>query len=188
MGVVQVAQRQQRLDPFAPRLADADEDAGREGHPLLPRHADGREPRRGILVGRTIMRPSPLGEAGRAALQHHALRDRDFPQRGEIGRIEQARIDVRQQADLLEDEARGFRQIRQRRPMSEAIEVVARRAVAKLRLVAEREQRLLAAGLAPGACDGAHGVERQIGAVHRRAAHGQRCSSGRRRGKAWSAE
>jgi hypothetical protein len=79
MGVVQVAQCQQCLDPFAPRLADADENARGEGHPLLPRHADAREPRLRILVGRTMMRPSPLGEAARAALQHHALRDRDFP-------------------------------------------------------------------------------------------------------------
>ena len=160
MGVVQVAQCQQCLDPFAPRLADADENAGGEGHPLLPRHADAREPRHRILVGRAMMRPSPLGEAGRGALQHHALGDRDLPQRGKIGRIEQARIDVRQQTGLLEHETRGFRQIRQSRPMSEASEVVTRRPVAKLRLVAEREQRLLATRLDPGAGDGAHGITR----------------------------
>ena len=163
MGVVQVAKRQQRFDSFAAGLADADEDARGEGHALLPRHADGCEARRRVLVGRTMMRPSPLGEAGRAALQHHPLRDRDFPQRCEIGCIEQARIDVRQQAGLLEDEARGFRQIRQRRPMPQAIELVTRRPVAKLRLVAKREQRLLAARLAPGARDGAHRGMRQIG-------------------------
>ena len=110
-----------------------------------------------------MMRPSPLGEAARAALQHHALRDRDFPQRCKIGRIEQARIDVRQQTELLEHEARGFRQIRQRRPVSEAIQVVARRPVAKLRFVAEREQSFFAAGPDPSACDGPHGVVRQIG-------------------------
>ena len=109
------------------------------------------------------MRPSPLGQAGSCTLQHHALRDRDFPQRCKIGRIEQARIDVRQQTGLLEDETRGFRQIRQSRPMSEAIEVVTRCPVAKLRLVAEREQRLLATRLDPCAGDGAHGVTRQIG-------------------------
>ena len=54
-----------------------------------------------------------------------------------------------------------------------AIELVARRPVAKLRLVAEREQRLLAARLVSGARDGAHRVMRQIG----------RLSGARRMGK-----
>ena len=47
--------------------------------------------------------------------------------------------------------------------MSEAIQVVTRRPVAKLRFVAESEQRFLATGPDPGACDDPHGVARQIG-------------------------
>ena len=44
-------------------------------------------------------------------------------------------------------------------------ELFARRAVAQLRLVAEREQRLLAAGRCAGARDRQHLVEREIGAL-----------------------
>ena len=69
---------------------------------------------------------------------------------------------MRQQTGFREDEARGFRQIRQRRPMPEAIELGARRPVAQLRLVAEREQRLLATRVAPGARNLAHRVMRQV--------------------------
>jgi hypothetical protein len=47
--------------------------------------------------------------------------------------------------------------------MPQAIKLVTRRPVAKLRLVAQREQRLLAARLATGARDGAHRGMRQIG-------------------------
>ena len=65
VAVVQVAQRQQRLDALAPGLADADQDAGGERHRRLAGGADGLEPQRRVLVGRAEMRPAaaaqPLG-------------------------------------------------------------------------------------------------------------------------------
>ena len=67
--------------------------------------------------------------------------------------VEEPGIDVRQQAGFVEDEAGHFGEIRQRRLVAEACELFARAAIAKLRLVAEREQRFLAAGVAPGARD-----------------------------------
>src|SRR5690606_1955627 len=45
----ELSYRQQRLDPLAPRLADADQNARREGHPRPPGCIDGREPHRRIL-------------------------------------------------------------------------------------------------------------------------------------------
>ncbi len=58
--------------------------------------------------------------------------------------------------------------------MAEAREFVARRAITKLRLVAEREQRFLAAGVAAGARDRQHLVARQ----ERRLAGARRMSKG----------
>ena len=75
---------------------------------------------------------------------------------------------MRQQAGLLEHGACRFRQVGQGGAMAEAGQLVARGAVAQLRLVAEREQRLLAARRLSGPRDRQHLVEREIGALARR--------------------
>ena len=49
--VVSVAEREQRLDPLFSRFADADEDAGGEGHRLLAREAQRLQPYHRALVG-----------------------------------------------------------------------------------------------------------------------------------------
>ncbi len=148
---VQIAQRQQGFDPFAPRLADANQNPGRERHLQFAGHADGCQAFCRLLVGRSEMRPSPLRQSLRGAFQHHALRDRDLAQGGKIGGLEQTRIDVRQQAGFLEHEAGHLRQIGQGRLMPQAIERLARGAVAQFRLVAEREQSLGTSGRLSGA-------------------------------------
>src|SRR6516162_3823738 len=53
-------------------------------------------------------------------------------------------IEMRKQSGLVVDRTRGLRQIRQGRAMSEPSELIGGASVAQLRLVAEREQRLLA--------------------------------------------
>ena len=49
--LVDVADRQQRLDALRPRLADADQDAGRERHARAAGGLQRREPDGGVLVG-----------------------------------------------------------------------------------------------------------------------------------------
>src|SRR5262249_27188946 len=73
-----------------------------------------------------------------------------------------ARIKVRKQFGLLVDRARGLREVRQGRAVSEASELIGGGSVAQLRLVAEREQSLLAARGATRPRDGQRFVEGQI--------------------------
>src|SRR3984893_4957595 len=70
VAVVQVAQRQQRLDALAPGLADADQDAGRDRHRGLAGTADRIEAYRRVLVGRAEMRPAAAGQTSPPALPH----------------------------------------------------------------------------------------------------------------------
>src|SRR5262244_3939616 len=73
-----------------------------------------------------------------------------------------ARIEVWKQSGLLVDRTRGLREIRQGRAMSEASELIGGGSVAQLRLVAEREQCLLAACGTTRPRDGKRFVEGQI--------------------------
>ena len=66
------------------------------------------------------------------------------------------------QSCLLDDGARGVQHVVGRRRMAEPGERLARDAVAQLRLVAEREQRLLAAGRGTGTRDVEHVIELEI--------------------------
>ena len=72
-----------------------------------------------------------------------------------------ARVQVRQQPGLVEHAAGAVREVLDRRREAELRELLARDAVAQLRLVAEREQRLRAAGGCSGAGDLEHLVDRQ---------------------------
>ena len=100
---VQIAQRQQRLDPLAPRLADADENAGRERHRRLARRRDRREPdrRRACPANRSVVRPCAASRS-EARLQHDALRHRDRAQAPDVVEVHHAGIEMRQQPGLLE--------------------------------------------------------------------------------------
>ena len=164
-GVVDLAQRQQRLDALAPRLADADQDAGGEGNPRFARKPDGFETPRGQLVRRAVMRHALLAEPVRGAFQHDAHRGRDAAQFRQLRRRHQARIEMRQQAGLLEDQPRHGLQIVERRFVAELRERLPRRAVAPLRLVAQGEQRFLAAGRRARPCNLKHLLRRHVGAL-----------------------
>ena len=62
------------------------------------------EPHRRIFVGRPEMRPAPLRQPLRRGLQHDPLRDADAAQATELVAAYDARVDVWQQAGLIEHE------------------------------------------------------------------------------------
>ncbi len=72
------------------------------------------------------------------------------------------RIHVRQQFRLAPHELAHGGQILERGGVAARRKLLARRAVAQLRLVAEREERLVAPCFAPGASDGEHLVRTQV--------------------------
>ena len=77
----------------------------------------------------------------------------------------QTGIEVRQQAGLVEDQFRHGLQIVERRLVAEFGQRLPRRAVAPLRLVAEREQRLLAARRCARPRDVEHLFRRHVGGL-----------------------
>src|SRR5262249_22228319 len=162
ISVVERAQRKQRVDPLFARFADADQNARGERHALFAGRSDARQPRPRMLIGRAIMGTAALAQPLRCRFEHEPLRERDDAQSGHIGRRQMAGIKVWKQSGLLVDRARGLREIRQGRAMPEASELIGGGSVAQLRLVAEREQCLLAACGTTRPRDGKRFVEGQI--------------------------
>ena len=160
---VQIANRDQRLDPLRARLADADQQAGGEGHAGFTGRRDRGQPGGGLLVRRSVMRPpfatKPIGRA----FEHQAHRCAVRAQRGIVARRHQAGIQVRQQAGLVDHGAGGLCQIGERRRVAQRGERVARGVVARFRPVAERKQCLAASHPLAAARDLQHLIERQIG-------------------------
>ena len=72
----------------------------------------------GSLSGEPKCGPPRSTSRADVAFQHHALRDRHLAQCCQIGLVEQARIDVRQQAGLIENQTGGLGEIRQRAGMA----------------------------------------------------------------------
>ena len=161
--VVDVPERQQRLEALPPRLADADQDAGGERHLRLAREPDGLEAARRQLVRRAVMRHALFTEPVRGALQHDAHRGRDAAKLRKLSGRHQAGIEVRQQAGLLEYQLRHRLQIVERRFVAEFGQRLPRRAVAPFRLVAQGEQRLLAAGRCARPRNIQHLLRRHVG-------------------------
>ena len=149
VAIVEIAQLEQRVDALGARLADADQETRRHGHARFAREPERFQAHRRLLVGRPEMRSAALAQTLRRAFEHEPLRNRNLAQRGDVRRVEHAGIEVRKQPRLVEDCARSLSEIGQRRRVPELSELFARDAVAQFRLVAEREERLLAAGGAP---------------------------------------
>ena len=121
--------------------------------------------RAGSLSGEAQCGP-PFAESRSARrLEHDPHRGGDRPQRSELVAAHHARVEVRQQAGLLEHEPRDAAEVLDRRLAAERRELVARDLVAQLRLVAEREERLRAAGRRAGARDREHLVLGQVRAL-----------------------
>ena len=160
---VQVADGGQRFHPLRPSFADTDQDAGGELNVQFTRQRNGFQPRRRVLVRRTVMHLSGFGEALTGRFQHQAHAGGDFPQLRDLVARHRAWIDVRQQAGLLQDQRAHLAQVANGGGVAERVQRLARGAVAQFRLVAEGKQGLGAAGGGAGAGDGEHVIGRQIG-------------------------
>ena len=163
---VQVAQREQRLDPLAAGLADADQDAARVRDPQPPGTGDRveRGPTAACRASRSARLPRSR-EPLRGRLEHDPLRRADLAQREQLVVVEDARVRVGQQPGLAQHLARDVREVGGGRLEAEARELLASRAVAQLGLVAEREERLAAAGRDALARDLEGLVDGQVGAL-----------------------
>ena len=156
--LVQIADRDQRLQSLRTRLADADQDAGGEWHRKfagVPHHL---QPHRRQLVGRAVMHATWLAQSLAAGLQHDAHAGGDFTQRGNFLARHDAGIDVRQQAGFLQHQRAHLAQVLDRCLVAQLCQRLARRAVAQFRLVAQGEQRFGAARRGTGTSDRQHVV------------------------------
>ena len=160
---VRAAQRQQGVDALGAGLADADQEPGGEGNPRFPRRGDGGEAHRGALVGRAVMRSAPFAKPIGGAFQHQPLAYRNLAQRRDLVGVHNAGIDVRQQRCFAENQRARFGEPGQGGVVSKRLERAPRRRVARLRPVAQGEQRLAAAGAFSRPGDRQHLVRVQIG-------------------------
>ena len=162
VALVQAGDRPKGLDPLRSRLADPDQDPGRERNRQLAREANRLQPCGGALVGRAEVRTTALGEPVGDRLEHEALRGGHLAQPGELVACHHTGVCVRKEAGLVEHEAAHAREVLDRRLAPELGQLLARDPVAALGLVAEREQRLAATRRGAGACDLEHFVRGQV--------------------------
>ena len=73
----EVADRAQRLDPFLARLADTDQDPGREGNPFQTRALERLEAPGGNFVRRAVVRTAAFRQPVGRGLEHQAHRRAD---------------------------------------------------------------------------------------------------------------
>ena len=111
------------------------------------------------------MRAASLRQPLRRRLEHDPLGHRDAAEQGQLLARHDTRIRVRQEPGLGEDELAHPRQVLDRRLAAELGELLAGGAVAELRLVAEGEERLVAAGRRACPCDLEHLVGRHVRAL-----------------------
>jgi hypothetical protein len=160
--VVHVTQREQRLDAFATRFADPDQETRRvrDSHATAARSDSSAAP---ATCPASENEDRRVRRAGRRALEHHTHRHRVRTELLQLSFAQHAGIEVRQQARRVEHGSRRLREVVGRRRSPELRQCIARDRITQLRLVAQREQRLLAAGRSPGASDLEHVVDRQVG-------------------------
>jgi hypothetical protein len=129
----------------------------------IARRAQRREARRRPLVRGAVMRPPARREALGRGLQHEAHRHRRRAQFHDFRAGHHAGIQVRQQRRFIEHERGHAPEVLERRRGTESLEPVASRAVAQLRLVAQREERLATTGRLARARDLEHLLGREVG-------------------------
>jgi hypothetical protein len=95
---VKRSDREQALDPLAPCLPDADEDAGGERDAHSAGGVDHGDALLGPLVGRLVVRHARQAEPRTHALEHQAEARVDLPEARHLGLGEQPRVRVREQA------------------------------------------------------------------------------------------
>ena len=165
VALVEVANREQGVDPLGSCLTDADQDPACERDRELACEAERLEADDRSLVRRAEVRAAALGEPIGARLEHDPLRRRHPPERSQLIPRHHARVCVGKQTGLLEHEAAHAHEVLDRRLAAEPGELLPCRAVAELRLVAEREQRLAAAGGRARSRDLEHLVFRHVRAL-----------------------
>src|SRR5437867_5016528 len=111
------------------------------------------------------MRAALRGESVRSRLEHDPHRGGDWPKKLELGAGHHAGIHMREEPRLCEDELAHAGEVVDRRLASELRELLACGAIAKLRLVAEREESLVAARLGAGSRDGQNLVATHVGVL-----------------------
>ena len=144
-------------------LADADQNAGREWHAQLARQPQRFKARLGSLIGRAIMNSARFAQPRARGFQHDALAGRYHAQVGHLGPAHDSGIDVRQQSCLPQHERAHPLEIIDGGFVSERVQRLPGGAVPQLRLIAEREERLRAAGHRPGTGDREHLFRGEIG-------------------------
>ena len=156
IGCVGSPQGQHGFESLAAGLADTDQDAGCERHLRLTCALQCFKASSRHLVGGAIMRHAFLRQPVGSTLEHDTHRNGDLPQFFKLVGFHQPRIQVRKQARFIKHQLSHVSQVRQRGLLTQFLQTVARRLVAQLRFVAEREQRLLAAGFGAVLCDLQH--------------------------------
>ncbi len=139
----------------------------------------------GTLSGEPKCGTPALRQPVRRRLQHDALRHRDLAQPFDPALVHDAGIEVGQQSRLLQNQGGRLLQIVQRRLGAQRPQRLPRGGIAQLRLVAEREQRLLAARSPARPRDLQHVLRQQVGRLRLAGCMRRTCSSGTRPGTAW---
>ncbi len=144
----------QRIGALRQRLADADEQTGREGHGSPTRVGEGAQAHLRVLVGRAeVRRPGSGPEPVRRRLQHHPHARSHRTQPLQISPTEHTRVEMRQQPGLLQHRDRARPEIVQCGVIATVIEPLPGRLPPELGLVSESEQGLCAAGRGAGSSD-----------------------------------
>ena len=145
MAPVDRTDGEERIDALLIRLADADEDAGREGNRQATRVLEDLQADARLLVG-----AAEVGSAGGGpqtlggGLEHHPHAGRDGSESTHLLPRHHARIEVRQQPGLLEDPDRHRAHVGERVGVPRLVEPLASRGPAILGPIAEGEESLSA--------------------------------------------
>src|SRR5262250_669879 len=90
--LVEIPNRDERLDPLGCRLADPDQDAGREGDRELAGQRNGAKAPGGYLVRCAVVGQPGTEQALRERLEHDAHAYVDLAQRREVALAHEARV------------------------------------------------------------------------------------------------
>ena len=138
IALVQIADREQRVDAVFERFADANQQPGGERNILLAGLFDGAQALGRNFVGSIVVRGAGSQQRGVRGFEHQAHAGRNRGQPRNPFRAEQAGIRMRQQAGLAQHQfAHGF-QIMQRRLVAEMAQRLAHLGEEQFGLVAQR--------------------------------------------------
>ena len=133
------------LGPLDQRLPDADQQPSGERNRQPARVGQCAQSYLGILVRAAVVRQAlGLEQPSRRGLQHHAHRRRHRLEPRQLRPRHDARVQMRQQPGLLQHPDRHRAHVIQRRVIAALVEPLPGLVPARLRSVAEGEQRLLA--------------------------------------------